>query len=92
MASTVTSWPSWNALSCRRNGVLVTRGSAAGRSGCYAALIQARGDKGTSVVALLPVEDSDLNTLFEQMRDLVSVRMAAFTASRGWRPATSPSR
>ena len=31
-------------------------------------------------VALRPVEDSDLDTLFEQMRDPESVRMAAFTA------------
>lgn len=31
-------------------------------------------------VALRPVEDADLDALFEQMRDPVSVRMAAFTA------------
>ncbi|GAA5186465.1 GNAT family N-acetyltransferase [Rugosimonospora acidiphila] len=31
-------------------------------------------------VALRPVEDSDLDALFEQMRDPESVRMAAFTA------------
>jgi RimJ/RimL family protein N-acetyltransferase len=32
-------------------------------------------------VALRPVEDSDLDALFDQMRDPVSVRMAAFTAA-----------
>ncbi len=31
-------------------------------------------------VALRPVDDSDLNALFDQMRDPQSVRMAAFTA------------
>lgn len=31
-------------------------------------------------VALRPVEDSDLDALFDQMRDPESVRMAAFTA------------
>ncbi|MFD0202510.1 MULTISPECIES: GNAT family N-acetyltransferase [Saccharothrix] len=31
-------------------------------------------------VALRPVEDADLDALFEQMRDPESVRMAAFTA------------
>ena len=31
-------------------------------------------------VALRPIEDSDLDAFFEQMRDPVSVRMAAFTA------------
>jgi RimJ/RimL family protein N-acetyltransferase len=31
-------------------------------------------------VALRPIEDSDLDELFEQMRDPESVRMAAFTA------------
>ena len=31
-------------------------------------------------VALRPIDDSDLDALFEQMRDPVSVRMAAFTA------------
>ena len=33
-----------------------------------------------SVVALRPVEDSDLDAVFHQMRDPESVRMAAFTA------------
>jgi RimJ/RimL family protein N-acetyltransferase len=33
-----------------------------------------------SGVALRPIEDSDLDALFEQMRDPESVRMAAFTA------------
>ncbi len=33
-----------------------------------------------SVVALRPVEDDDLDALFDQMRDPESVRMAAFTA------------
>ncbi len=33
-----------------------------------------------SVVALRPVEDSDLDAVFRQMRDRDSVRMAAFTA------------
>ena len=33
-----------------------------------------------SVVALRPVEDSDLDALFDQMRDPESVLMAAFTA------------
>lgn len=33
-----------------------------------------------SVVALRPVEDSDLDALFDQMRDPASVLMAAFTA------------
>ena len=32
-------------------------------------------------VALRPVEDSDLDALFEQMRDPESVRMAAFTVA-----------
>lgn len=32
-----------------------------------------------AVVALRPVEDGDLDTLFEQMRDPEAVRMAAFT-------------
>ena len=32
-----------------------------------------------SLVALRPVEDSDLDALFDQMRDPESVRMAAFT-------------
>jgi RimJ/RimL family protein N-acetyltransferase len=32
-------------------------------------------------VALRPIEDSDLDALFEQMRDPESVRMAAFTAA-----------
>jgi RimJ/RimL family protein N-acetyltransferase len=32
-----------------------------------------------AVVALRPVEDGDLDALFEQMRDPESVRMAAFT-------------
>src|SRR5258705_5833872 len=32
-----------------------------------------------SVVALRPVEDADLDALFDQMRDPESVRMAAFT-------------
>lgn len=31
-------------------------------------------------VALRPVNDADLDALFEQMRDPESVRMAAFTA------------
>ena len=31
-------------------------------------------------VALRPLEDADLDALFEQMRDPESVRMAAFTA------------
>jgi RimJ/RimL family protein N-acetyltransferase len=31
------------------------------------------------VVELRPIEDSDLDALFDQMRDPVSVRMAAFT-------------
>jgi RimJ/RimL family protein N-acetyltransferase len=34
----------------------------------------------TAVVALRPVEDSDLDALFDEMRDPESVRMAAFTA------------
>ena len=33
-----------------------------------------------AVVALRPVEDADLDALFEQMRDPEGVRMAAFTA------------
>ena len=33
-----------------------------------------------SVVALRPVEDSDLEALFDQMRDQESVWMAAFTS------------
>lgn len=32
------------------------------------------------VIALRPVEDADLDALFDQMRDPESVRMAAFTA------------
>ena len=32
-----------------------------------------------AVVALRPVEDGDLDALFEQMRDPEGVRMAAFT-------------
>jgi len=32
-----------------------------------------------TVVTLRPVEDSDLDALFAQMRDPVGVRMAAFT-------------
>jgi len=32
-----------------------------------------------AVIALRPVEDADLNALFEQMRDPEAVRMAAFT-------------
>jgi hypothetical protein len=32
-------------------------------------------------VALRPVDDSDLDVLFEQVRDPESVRMAAFTAA-----------
>ena len=35
----------------------------------------------TAVVALRPVEDSDLDALFDQMRDPESVWMAAFTAA-----------
>jgi hypothetical protein len=31
-------------------------------------------------VALRPIDDSDLDALFQQMRDPESVRMAAFTA------------
>ena len=31
-------------------------------------------------VALRPTQDSDLNALFDQMRDPASVQMAAFTA------------
>ncbi|MFC1406947.1 MULTISPECIES: GNAT family N-acetyltransferase, partial [Streptacidiphilus] len=31
-------------------------------------------------VALRPIEDADLDALFDQMRDPESVRMAAFTA------------
>jgi hypothetical protein len=34
-----------------------------------------------SVVALRPVEDSDLDALFDQMRDSESVWMAAFTSA-----------
>jgi hypothetical protein len=33
-----------------------------------------------SVVTLRPVENTDLDAIFEQMRDPESVRMAAFTA------------
>ena len=33
-----------------------------------------------SVVALRPIEDDDLDALFDQMRDPESVWMAAFTA------------
>jgi RimJ/RimL family protein N-acetyltransferase len=32
------------------------------------------------VIALRPIEDADLDTLFDQMRDPEAVRMAAFTA------------
>lgn len=35
---------------------------------------------GASVVELRPIEESDMDALFEQMRDPESVRMAAFTA------------
>jgi RimJ/RimL family protein N-acetyltransferase len=39
------------------------------------------GEENTVVdVALRPIDDSDLDALFEQMRDPESVRMAAFTA------------
>jgi RimJ/RimL family protein N-acetyltransferase len=38
------------------------------------------GDEHVSVVALRPVEDSDLDALFDQFRDRESVWMAAFTA------------
>jgi RimJ/RimL family protein N-acetyltransferase len=34
---------------------------------------------GVSVVALRPLDDIDLDAIFEQMRDPASVRMAAFT-------------
>ena len=34
-----------------------------------------------SVVSLRPVEDADLDALFDQMRDPESIRMAAFTAA-----------
>jgi hypothetical protein len=34
-------------------------------------------------VALRPIDGSDLDALFEQMRDPESVRMAAFTAEIG---------
>jgi hypothetical protein len=37
------------------------------------------GDEDVPVVALRPVEDSDLDALFSQMRDPASVLMAAFT-------------
>ncbi|MFC4785927.1 GNAT family N-acetyltransferase [Nocardioides sp. MAHUQ-72] len=37
-------------------------------------------DTGGPEVALRPVRDSDLDALFDQMRDPESVRMAAFTA------------
>src|SRR5271165_2597953 len=37
------------------------------------------GDEDVPVVALRPVEDSDLDALFNQMRDPASVLMAAFT-------------
>jgi RimJ/RimL family protein N-acetyltransferase len=44
------------------------------------ALVQrTNGGKDVSVVALRPVEDSDLDALFDQMRDPASVLMAAFT-------------
>jgi hypothetical protein len=44
--------------------------------------IRARSGLGILVaeVALRPIDDSDLDALFEQMRDPESVRMAAFTA------------
>jgi RimJ/RimL family protein N-acetyltransferase len=50
-------------------------GRLASADGCWTRL-------GTLVaeVALRPVDDSDLDALFEQMRDPKSVRMAAFTA------------
>jgi RimJ/RimL family protein N-acetyltransferase len=35
---------------------------------------------GVSVVALRPIDDTDLDAIFEQMLDPASVRMAAFTA------------
>lgn len=39
------------------------------------------GGKDVSVVALRPVDDSDLDALFDQMRDPESVLMAAFTTA-----------
>jgi RimJ/RimL family protein N-acetyltransferase len=49
---------------------------------CSPSLMDAGPGLGTLVaeVALRPVDDSDLDALFEQMRDPESVRMAAFTA------------
>jgi hypothetical protein len=41
---------------------------------------EAEGERVSVVVALRPVEDSDLDALFDQMRDPESVWMAAFTA------------
>src|ERR1700733_7135826 len=38
-----------------------------------------RGDEGMPDVALRPVEDSDLDALFAQMRDPEAARMGAFT-------------
>lgn len=51
-------------------------------AGMFAPLIGAGRGLGALVaeVALRPVDDSDLDALFEQMRDPQSVRMAAFTA------------
>jgi RimJ/RimL family protein N-acetyltransferase len=48
----------------------------------FAPLISAGPGEGTVVadVALRPIDDSDLDALFDQMRDPESVRMAAFTA------------
>jgi hypothetical protein len=43
-------------------------------------------------VTLRPIDDSDLDALFDQMRDPVSVQMAAFTTQDpedGQRPAPS---
>jgi RimJ/RimL family protein N-acetyltransferase len=49
---------------------------------CSPSLMDAGPGLGTlaAEVALRPVDDSDLDALFEQMRDPESVRMAAFTA------------
>ncbi|WP_407566986.1 GNAT family N-acetyltransferase [Polymorphospora sp. A560] len=51
-------------------------------AGMFGPLIAAGSGLGALVaeVALRPVDDSDLDALFEQMRDPESVRMAAFTA------------